>query len=165
MSTPFTRQRSIDVDGSRARRVVASYKTYRDAEQAVDHLADNGFPVERVAIVGRGVQLVEQVTGRMGWLESALRGGLAGAVAGVLIGWLFGVFDWFHPIVASAWLALDGLWFGLLVGAAIGLLQHALAQGHRDFASIRGFHADAFEVLVDDEVADEAEALLRRAGY
>lgn len=45
-----------------ARRVVASYKSYRDAEQAVNDLADHRFPVERVAIVGRELELVQQVT-------------------------------------------------------------------------------------------------------
>lgn len=143
-----------------ARRAIASYSSYRQAEQAVDRLADSGFPVERVSIVGRGLQFVEQVTGRIGYVEAALRGALAGSVAGVLIGWLFGVFDWFHPIVASGWLAIDGLWVGALIGAAIGMLQHALMQGRRDFASIGALHAELYEVQVDDDVADEAERIL-----
>jgi hypothetical protein len=41
------------------------YKSYRDAERAVNYLADNGFPVERVAIVGRELELLQQVTGRL----------------------------------------------------------------------------------------------------
>ena len=49
-----------------ARRTIASYPTYQEAERAVDHLSDQGFPVERVAIIGQDVRLVEQVTGRMG---------------------------------------------------------------------------------------------------
>ena len=35
-----------------ARRVVASYADYRDAEKAIDDLADNRIPVEHVAISG-----------------------------------------------------------------------------------------------------------------
>lgn len=34
------------------RRTIASYTTYQEAERAVDHLSDQGFPVERVAIIG-----------------------------------------------------------------------------------------------------------------
>jgi hypothetical protein len=162
MSTRFTQP--VDVSGWQARLAVGSYSTYREAEAAVDYLSDNGFPVERATIAGRGLQLVELVTGRMGYAESALRGALAGGVVGVLIGWLFGVFNWFDPVVASSWLALDGLWFGVAVGALIGLAQHALTRGRRDFASVGGLAADRYEVLVDQEAADEARRLLSLIG-
>ncbi|MFE2512292.1 general stress protein [Streptomyces naganishii] len=39
-----------------ARRAVASFATYQEAERAVDHLADQGFPVQKVAIIGRDVR-------------------------------------------------------------------------------------------------------------
>ena len=45
-----------------ARRVIASYENYQDAQRAVDRLADAGFPVERAAIVGRGLSYVEQAS-------------------------------------------------------------------------------------------------------
>ncbi|MFJ5779242.1 general stress protein [Streptomyces sp. NPDC093094] len=57
-----------------ARRTVASYATYQEAEHAVDHLADQGFPVQKVAIIGRDMRLVEQVNGRTGYGEAALHG-------------------------------------------------------------------------------------------
>jgi hypothetical protein len=85
-------------------------------------------------------------------------------VAGALIGWLFGVFNWTDPIVAAGWLALHGLWIGALVGAAIGLIGKALMGGARDFTSVGGMQADRYEVLVDNEVADEAMRLLGSAG-
>ncbi|MET9392876.1 general stress protein [Streptomyces sp. NPDC006624] len=51
------------------RRPVAAYETYREAERAVDHLSDQGFPMERVAIVGA-------IAGALfGLLPYALRGG------------------------------------------------------------------------------------------
>jgi hypothetical protein len=142
------------------RRPIATYSSYGEAERAVDYLADRDFPVERVAIVARDLQLVEQVTGRMGYGEAALRGALSGAFAGVLIGWLFGVFDWFNPLLAAAWLAFQGLWFGAVVGALIGLGLHALKRGRRDFASVAAMTAERFDLVVDDEVAAEAARLL-----
>jgi hypothetical protein len=142
------------------RRPVATFDNYADAERAVDHLSDNKFPVERASIVGRDLHYVEQVTGRMGWLEAMGRGALSGALAGALIGWLFFVFDWFNPVVARGWLILDGLWFGLIIGALTGLLAHALLRGRRDFSSVAGMRADRYEVLVDDDVAEEAIRLL-----
>jgi hypothetical protein len=142
------------------RRTVATYESYAEAEQAVDHLADHGFPVDRAAIIGRDLKLVEQVTGRMGYGRAALQGALAGAVVGVLIGWLFGVFDWFQPVVASVWLVIDGLWFGAAVGALMGLVGHALTGGRRDFSSIGRMEAERYDLVVDDPVADQAAALL-----
>ena len=143
-----------------ARRVVATYDTYAEAERAVDYLSDHEFPVQRTSIVGRGLHFVEQITGRMTYGQAAFRGALTGAVAGALIGWLFGVFDWFHPLVAAAWLAFDGLWFGAIVGALVGLLAHAVTGGRRDFSSVGTMKADTYELLVDDAVAADAERLL-----
>jgi len=42
-----------------SRRTIASYSTYAEAERAVDWLADDGFAVERSAIVGTGLRSVE----------------------------------------------------------------------------------------------------------
>jgi len=143
-----------------ARRVIASYPTYSEAEAAVERLTQTGFPVEHVSIVGRGLQYVEQVTGRMDWGRAALQGAMSGALIGVLIGWLFGVFDWFTPTVAAGWLALDGLWFGAVVGALFGLVGHALVRGRHEFASVGSITAERYELLVDDDLADEAVRLL-----
>ena len=46
---------------SGARRTIATYASYQEAEQAVDLLSDERFPVNRVAIVGTGLRSVEQV--------------------------------------------------------------------------------------------------------
>jgi hypothetical protein len=151
-------QTAQETDGSR--RTVASYASYADAEHAVDYLSDSGFDVSRTAIVGRDLRYVEQVTGRMTYGKAALGGALTGALVGVLIGWMFGIFNWFDPNLATFWLALDGLWFGAIVGAVAGLLGHALSGGERDFSSIEMTAAGRYEILVDSEVADEAARLL-----
>jgi hypothetical protein len=143
-----------------SRRTVASYSSYADAERAVDYLSDTGFDVSRVAIVGRDLRYVEHVTGRMTYGKAAVRGAMTGALVGVLIGWLFGIFDWFDPIVSAFWLALDGLWFGALVGAIAALLGHALSGGRRDFSSIGVTTAGRYEILVESDVAEEAARLL-----
>ncbi|WP_306748104.1 general stress protein [Saccharothrix yanglingensis] len=81
--------------------VVGSYETYAEAERAVDHLSDNRFPVERAAIVGRGLNSVEQVAGRLTTWGAAARSAVSGAVPGALFGWLFGLFDWVDPLIAG----------------------------------------------------------------
>jgi hypothetical protein len=155
-------QRADGAASETSRRTVASFRDYASAERAVDYLSDHDFPVERTAIVARDLKLVEQVTGRVGYLEAALRGLVSGAVAGILIGWLFTAFNWFDPVVARGWLIFDGLWFGALVGAIAGLIGHALTRGRRDFASIQAVSADRYEVVADEEVADEAERLIKQ---
>ena len=46
----------------RSRLAIATFRSYEEAERAVDYLSDHGFPVERSAIVGRDLEYVEQVT-------------------------------------------------------------------------------------------------------
>ena len=138
------------------RRAVASYRTYREAERAVDFLADSGFPVERLVIVGDGLKNVERVIGRFGYGEAGLQGGMVGGIVGLVLGWLFGALTWFDSAVAAGWLAIEGLVAGFLIGTAAGLVGHALTRGRRDFASVSELQAERYEVLADAEVADEA---------
>ena len=55
-----------------SRHAIASYSTYADAERAVDSLADQGFPVERLTFLARDLRLVEEVTGRMDYGRAAV---------------------------------------------------------------------------------------------
>ncbi|MFF3736603.1 general stress protein [Streptomyces sp. NPDC002566] len=143
-----------------ARRTVASYATYQEAERAVDHLADQGFPVQKVAIIGQDVRLVEQVIGRMGYGQAALQGAANGALPGVLVGWIFGLLNWLNPVVSGLLLALYGLIFGAVVGALVALLVHAAQGGRRDFASVRSMVPGRYDVVADEDVADEAVRLV-----
>jgi hypothetical protein len=146
-----------------ARRTIATFTSYRDAEAAVDRLSDAGFPVGRTAIVGLDLRMVEQVIGRQGLGGAALRGAGSGALTGALIGWIFGLFDWLRPLVASLALAVYGLVFGAIVGALLGLLVHALQGGRRDFTAVSTLLPARYELEVDVEVAERAEAVLRDA--
>ena len=53
-------------------RTIATFDDYAEAQRAVDHLSDQGFPVERTAIVGHGLRYVEQVAGRITTGRAAL---------------------------------------------------------------------------------------------
>src|SRR6201991_5352770 len=75
-----------------ARQVIATFDNYADAERAVDYLSDHRFEVNRVAIVGRDMEYVEQVLGRMNYGGAALRGAGSGALGGGLVGRVFGLF-------------------------------------------------------------------------
>lgn len=146
----------------RQRRSIAVFDNYADAERAVDRLSDLRFPVGQVAIIGDDLQMVEQVTGRLNYGGAAQKGAASGALPGALIGWLFGLFNLINPLVASIVLAFYGLIFGAVIGAVLGLVMHALQRGRRDFDAVAMMVPRRFEVVVDEEVAEEA-ALLRSA--
>lgn len=143
--------------GPSSRTTVAGYTNYRDAERAVDHLSDQGFPVERVAIVGTGLRTVEQVAGRLTVGRAAMAGAGQGATIGLLFGLLFGLFfegPEFFGVV------LYGLIAGAAFGAVFGAVFQAAQGGRRDFASVRGMEAERYEVQVDHEVSARAKQLL-----
>jgi hypothetical protein len=141
-----------------ARRSVGTYERYPDAQRAVDTLSDRGFPVERVAIVGQGLRFEEQVLGRQTVGSAALRGAGQGAIVGVL----FGLFLWAISAndVAAGWIVLYGLIWGAVVGALLSSIVQAASGGQRDFRSASRMTADHYDVMVDDDVADEAARLL-----
>ena len=151
---------SPEASARSARRTVAAYPTYADAERAVDRLADHDFPVERVAIIGQHLQTVEQVTGKLDYPTAAWRGAMSGAATGALLGWIFGLFNWADPLVSALLLALYGLLIGAVIGAIIAVILYALQGGRRDFASVTVMRPERYELVVDDEVADQAARLL-----
>jgi uncharacterized membrane protein len=142
------------------RRAVAAYDSYDEAQRAVDRLSDQGFPVEKVAIVGEGLKYVEQVTGRLTIARAALLGAAQGAVIGGLFGVLLALFFTYDPNPAVPLIILYGIAVGALFGAILGALLHAATGGTRDFSSVAGMRSDRYEILVDEDVAERAEAVL-----
>ncbi|MFI0794604.1 general stress protein [Micromonospora rubida] len=137
---------------------IGSYPDYPSAQRVVDYLADNRFPVERTAIVGTNLTLVETVLGRMTTGRSALLGAGTGAWFGLFIGLLFGIFT------AGNWVAviLVGLVIGAIWGAVFGAVAHAMTGGQRDFTSASSLRAGQYAVTVDADQADQARQLLGR---
>ncbi|MFI6761975.1 general stress protein [Micromonospora sp. NPDC050417] len=140
---------------------MASYPDYSGAQQAVDFLADNRFPVERTAIVGTNLALVETVLGRLTTARAALAGLATGAWFGLFIGLLFGIFtvgNWWAVIVA-------GLLIGAAWGAIFGAIAHASTGGRRDFTSAATLRASEYAVTVDADLADQARSVLSRMNW
>lgn len=141
------------------RRAIASYREHGAAERAVDWLSDEGFSVQRTAIVGCDLRVVEQVTGRVTVGRAAGQGAMSGAVIGFFIALLFGIFfvgpGFFGLLVYSMVLAA-------IFGALLGAVGHALQGGARDFGTISAMRADHYDVMVDEPVADQAAAILER---
>jgi hypothetical protein len=148
------------VDATHRREIVASFRAYEQAQEAVDLLSDKGFPVEGLAIEGRGVRLVERVTGRVTYGSAALQGAMTGGVIGLFLGLLFGLLNWFAPTESIVMLALWSTLVGAFWGLVLGLLGHWMTQGRRDFASVGGLVADSYDVTADADIAEEARRML-----
>ena len=140
---------------------VARFDDYQSAQRAVDRLSDDGFPVEKLDIVGSDLQLVERVTGRLTKARAAAAGAVSGLWAGLLIGILFGLFTTGH-----AWLVMvaAGIGLGVLWGAIFGFAAHLATRGERDFSSLRGLSAGHYDLVAREGGAEQARTALDQAG-
>jgi hypothetical protein len=141
--------------------VVATYPDYAAAQKAVDYLSDSKFPVEKTAIVGTDLRLVENVLGRLTTGRAALAGAASGAWFGLFIGLLFGIFS------DSGWLAIliVTILVGAIWGAIFGAIAHATTGGRRDFASRSSLQASQYAITVTTDASEEARALLTRLNW
>ncbi|WP_374984410.1 general stress protein [Streptomyces fradiae] len=143
-----------------SRPVIGSYTSYDGAQRAVDFLSDYGFPVERTAIIGCDLRMVETVLGRMTRGRAALAGAATGAWFGLLVALLLSVFTTGPHRVPA--LVLSGLVYGALFGAVFGFGSHAVTGGRRDFTSRSRIEAARCDIVADAECARRAEELLVR---
>jgi hypothetical protein len=140
---------------------IATYPEYPAAQQAVDYLSDNRFPVERTAIVGTNLTLVENVLGRMTTGRAALAGAATGAWFGLFIGLLFGIF----AVVNWIGVVITAVLIGAAWGAIFGAIAHAMTGGRRDFTSASALRAREYAVTVEQDFAEEARQLLGRMSW
>ena len=143
--------------GPAPKTTIATYATYPEAERAVDYLSDEGFPVEKVAIVGTGLKTVEQVAGRLTTGKAALAGAGQGAMIGLFFGLLFTLFFEGPDFLG---VVLYGLVAGTIFGAVFASIGQAAQGGRRDFASVRGMQAAEYELQVEHEHSARAKQVL-----
>jgi hypothetical protein len=146
---------------SAAWNTVARFDDYETAQQAVDRLSDDGFPVENLDIVGSELRLVERVTGRLTRGRAAGAGALSGLWAGLLLGILIGLFTSGHSFLA---VAATGAALGAGWGAAFGYAAHARTKGQRDFSSVRQLVATHYDLIARGGTVDRARSMLSEAG-
>ena len=146
---------------SAAWNTVARFDDYESAQRAVDRLSDDGFPVEKLDIVGSGLQLVERVTGRLTTGRAASAGALSGLWAGLLFGILLGLFTSGHAFLA---VAATGAALGTAWGAVVGYIAHARTKGQRDFSSVRQLVATHYDLIARAGTVDRAKTMLSEAG-
>lgn len=135
---------------------VGSYDTYKDAQHAVDHLADNDFPVQGVTIVGVEPLLVERIDARLTWKRVLVMGAASGAWLGLFVGLLLSLFT------AGAGLMPIGIGLvsGVVFGMASAAFRYSATRGQRDFVSHSQLVARRYDVLCTPRTAERARDLL-----
>jgi hypothetical protein len=146
---------------SAAWNTVARFDDYESAQRAVDRLSDDGFPVDKLDIVGSGLRLVERVTGRLTTSRAATAGALSGLWAGLLFGVLLGLFTSGHSFLA---VAATGAALGAAWGAAYGFVAYARTRGQRDFSSVRQLVATHYDLIAREGTVERARYMLSEAG-
>lgn len=133
------------------------YDSYPDAQQAVDYLSDNEFPVKDVLIVGTDLRQMERVTGRLTRGRVIGAGALSGAWLGFFIGVIFALFDKDgFPLEA----VLGTVLFGVVFGSVWALAGYAMTRGQRDFTSVSQVVATKYEVLTEHKHVVRGRELL-----
>lgn len=143
--------------------VLGSYPRYEGAQRAVDYLSDNNFPVERTAIIGIDLRLEETVLGRITRGRAALAGAGSGAWFGLLVGLLMSMFS--AADHSALLFILTAVALGAGFGAVFGFAAHAATGGRHDFASRSAIVADRYDVVVDADVAADAQNLLIKQAW
>lgn len=154
---------TIDPSAALGRPAVGSYPTYEKAQRAVDFLSDNKFPVERTAIIGTDLRMVETVLGRLNWGRAAMAGAGSGAWFGALVGLLLVIFA--SDDTSAFGLLLAGIIYGLVFGLIFGLVAYAFTGGRRDFTSRSQIVATQYDVVADAEAAEDARNLLAKLAW
>lgn len=137
---------------------LTEYDRYADAQQAVDQLSDDGFPMRDVTIVWSGLRQIEHVTGRRTIVTAARDGLLSGAWFGFIIGLLFSAFA--EPTASELAIILTYVVAGALTVASFQAIRHWGQRGTRDFSTVGQLDAERFEIWIDAGSHARAQSIL-----
>lgn len=135
---------------------IGSYDTYQEAQRAVDHLADEEFPVQGVTIVGIEPMVVERVAARLTWGRVLGTGAASGAWLGLFVGLLLSLFTTGGGLLPI----FIGLVSGVAFGVASAAARYAATKGQRDFVSHSQLVARRYDVLCQPRTAEQGRELL-----
>ncbi len=133
---------------------IGSYRTYAEAQKAVDYLSDKEFQVADVTIVGVDLMQVERVIGRLTW-GKVIGGGI---VSGAWLGFFFSLLV--SLVVGQPLIILLGIGFGIIFGLISASVPYAATRGQRDFATTMQLVAGRYDVLCDPRSAEKARDML-----
>ncbi|TRY18787.1 hypothetical protein FOJ82_06650 [Tessaracoccus rhinocerotis] len=137
---------------------LAEYRTYAEAQEAVDYLSDKEFPVQNLVILGTNLRTVERVTGRRTWGSVLVNGAVGGLGMGIFVSLMLWFF--YRGFASFLFMLLIGLVMGAVFGLITSAIGYALSGGKRDFDSMRQTIATAYELQCEHKVVEQARQLL-----
>lgn len=137
---------------------VATFPDYGGARDAVDRLAAQGFPVQKINIIGDDLKSVERVTGAMSWGRAALSGMVSGIWFGFFLGMLMVL--WSPSSGSAGAYMLIAVMMGAAFGIFTGVVSYAFTRRRQNFTSIRQVVASTYIVIASPDVASEAMRVL-----
>jgi len=137
---------------------VASFTRYADAERTLALLAGTHFPMDRLALIGGDLKLVDDGSGRITGIRTAVAGAAAGGWLGALLALYTFVLD--RPPVGEL---AAGLCWGVAIGGLFGVTL--ATAGYATFGrtrerGARRLVAARYELYADGDVAASAWRLL-----
>ncbi len=139
--------------------VLSTVDTYGEAQSIVNRLAQTGYNVSNIAIVGRDLVTVERVTGRLTYARVALRGALNGAWFGLFFSLVLSLLS--EPTTTFVMPAVVAIGAG--TGVLITLALYAIRRRRHDFSSVQQVLASRYEVTVPSGTAGAAQRALAEA--
>ncbi|WP_282828084.1 general stress protein [Gulosibacter sediminis] len=142
-------------------RTVGSYQTYEAAKHAVDVLiANEGFSAQSISIIGSDLRSVERVTGRMSIGRTALNGVMTGVMIGLFMSLMWMIVNPITNLIVLVGIFLLSIAFGVIWS----LIVYAMTPNKREFTSMMQLTAGRFDIIVPNELANDATSILR-GGY
>lgn len=136
---------------------VGRFDSYQIAQKAVDHLAESGFAVNNVTIVGTDLKVVERVIGRITYGRAGLSGFMTGSWFGLIIGFMLYAFS---DVPGGPQTLIAVAVMGGSFGGIFGILRRSMTGGRRGFASATQIVASTYALLCNAPLAEEARAKL-----
>jgi len=137
---------------------LATFDAYASAQKLINSLVSDGVPFRSLSIVGTDVNLVERVTGKIGYGRAALSSAMSGSWLGVLAGLVFVIVspaDVITPIVAGGII-------GAGIGMVVGMVLFTLAgSNRRSYRSMQQIVAKSYRVVVEPEAHQQALAAMK----
>ena len=137
---------------------LATFDAYASAQKLVNSLVSDGVPFRSLSIVGTDVNLVERVTGKIGYGRAALSSAMSGSWLGVLAGLVFVIVsptDVITPIVAGGII-------GAGIGMVVGMVLFTLAgSNRRSYRSMQQIIAKSYRVVVEPDAHQQALAAMK----
>ncbi len=139
---------------------IAYYPSYFEAQEAVNHLKNHGFPSERIKIVTRPPREIEinKNTLSINWI--AFQGASEGAMVGLVLSIMIGLINVMQPLGSTLLLFIPGILGGAMVGLALRLLGHNFSHVQGDMGSSFKISDHQHIVMVDKHMSREASRLL-----